>query len=162
MRGSTRSGTGPPCWTGSSAWSRNADEDDPMTEPVVRTERLQLTPLPAPALDALLARDGATLERLTGARFADPAAPPYMADALPVVRDRLRQAPQEAPWWNWLAVPGESAEAVGSVAFAGAPDEDGAGLIGYAMYPAFEGRGYATEAVRAMIDWAFAQPGVRQ
>jgi ribosomal-protein-alanine N-acetyltransferase len=133
-----------------------------MTEPVVRTERLQLTPLPAPALDALLARDGATLERLTGARFADPAAPPYMADALPVVRDRLRQAPQEAPWWNWLAVRGESAEAVGSVAFAGPPDEDGAVLIGYAMYPAFEGRGYATEAVRAMIDWAFAQPGVRQ
>jgi ribosomal-protein-alanine N-acetyltransferase len=29
------------------------------------------------------------------------------------------------------------------------------------MYPQFEGRGYATEAVRAMIEWAFHQPGVR-
>src|ERR687889_1578721 len=109
MRGSTRSGTGPPCWTGSSAWSRNADEDDPMTEPVVRTERLQLTPLPAPALDALLARDGATLERLTGARFADPAAPPYMADALPVVRDRLRQGAQVGAWWDLGPGAGEGA-----------------------------------------------------
>jgi ribosomal-protein-alanine N-acetyltransferase len=133
-----------------------------MTELVIRTERLRLTPLAGPALEALLAHDRATLERLTGARFGDPAAPPYMADALPVVRDRLRQAPEEGRWWNWLAVRGESAEAVGSVAFAGPPDQDGAVLIGYAMYPAFEGRGYATEAVRAMIAWAFAQPGVRQ
>jgi RimJ/RimL family protein N-acetyltransferase len=41
------------------------------------------------------------------------------------------------------------------------PDETGAVLIGYAMYPAREGQGYATEAVRAMVEWAFAQPGVR-
>jgi RimJ/RimL family protein N-acetyltransferase len=133
-----------------------------MIEPVVRTKRLELTPLPGPALDALLARDGGTLERLTGARFADPAAPPYMAEALPVVRDRLREAPEELSWWNWLVVRGEGREAVGSVAFAGPPDREGAVLIGYAMYPAHEGRGYATEAVRAMIDWAFAQPGVRE
>jgi hypothetical protein len=71
-----------------------------------------------------------------------------MADALPVVRDRLREAPEERTWWNWLIVRRETAEAVGSVAFAGPPDADGAVLIGYAMYPAFEGRGYATEAVQ--------------
>jgi len=133
-----------------------------MTAPRVRSERLELTPLAAPALDALLARDSGVLERLTGARFADPAPPPYMAEALPVVRDRLHQAPDEAAWWNWLVVLRETAEAVGSVAFAGPPDRDGAVLIGYAMYPAFEGRGYATEAVRAMIGWAFAQAGVRE
>jgi [ribosomal protein S5]-alanine N-acetyltransferase len=133
-----------------------------MTEPRVRTERLELMPLPAAALDALLARDSEALERVTGAQFAEAAAPPYMAEALPVVRDRLRQAPDEASWWNWLVIRGETQEAVGSVAFAGPPDHDGAVLIGYAMYPAFEGRGYATEAVRAMIAWAFAQPGVRQ
>jgi ribosomal-protein-alanine N-acetyltransferase len=132
-----------------------------MTGPTVRTERLELTPLSGPALDALLARDAATLERLTGARFAEAAAPPYMAEALPVVRNRLREAPDELCWWNWLAVRAEGREAVGSVAFAGPPDRDGVVLIGYAMYPAFEGRGYATEAVRGMIGWAFAQAGVR-
>jgi RimJ/RimL family protein N-acetyltransferase len=50
---------------------------------------------------------------------------------------------------------------LGRVAVGGPPDEDGAVLIGYAMYPQFEGHGYATEAVRAMIEWAFQQPGVR-
>jgi RimJ/RimL family protein N-acetyltransferase len=29
------------------------------------------------------------------------------------------------------------------------------------MYPAFEGLGYATEAVRAMIGWAFHHPEVK-
>ena len=50
---------------------------------------------------------------------------------------------------------------MGSVAFGGKPDAAGAVLIGYAMYPGHEGRGYATEAVKAMVEWAFAQPGVK-
>jgi len=55
----------------------------------------------------------------------------------------------------------DSREAVGSVAFGGKPDSAGAVLVGYAMYPSREGNGYATEAVRAMVDWAFSQPGVQ-
>ncbi len=35
-------------------------------------------------------------------------------------------------------------------------------LVGYAIYGDYEGRGYATEAVRAMVSWAFGQPGVRE
>ena len=55
----------------------------------------------------------------------------------------------------------ETMRAVGSVSFGGPPDESGAVLIGYAMYEQFEGHGYATEVVRAMIAWAFQQPGVQ-
>jgi ribosomal-protein-alanine N-acetyltransferase len=133
-----------------------------MSAPTVHTSRLDLTPLGAEAVDALLARDGERLRRLTGARFRDPAPPPYMAEALPVVRERLRERPGESPWWNWLVVDRETGEAAGSVAFAGPPGAEGAVLVGYAMYPAYEGRGYATEAVKAMVAWAFAQPGVRE
>jgi ribosomal-protein-alanine N-acetyltransferase len=136
--------------------------DQPMPESIVHTSRLDLTPLGAGAVDALLTGDGERLRRLTSARFRDPVPPPYMADALPVVRDRLRERPEEAQWWNWLVVDREAGEAVGSVAFAGPPDAEGAVLVGYAMYGAYEGRGYATEAVKAMVTWAFAQPGVRE
>ena len=127
----------------------------------VHTDRLEIIPLSAGAIDALLQGDGRRLRSLTGAEFPQPvAAPPYMADSLPVVRDRLRSGDREAEWWNWLIVRQDNREAVGSVAFGGRPDAGGAVLIGYAMYPGREGQGYATEAVRAMVDWAFAQPGV--
>jgi ribosomal-protein-alanine N-acetyltransferase len=128
----------------------------------VHTARLELSPLSADAIEALLAGDAIRLRMLTRAEFPPPVAPPpYMAESLPVVRDRLRENPGEADWWNWLVVRQDSREAVGSVAFAGVPDDAGAVLIGYAMYPVREGHGYATEAVRAMVDWAFAQPGVK-
>jgi ribosomal-protein-alanine N-acetyltransferase len=133
-----------------------------MSLPLVHTARLDLSPLTAEAVEALLAGDGERLRRLTGAHFREPAPPPYMAEALPVVRDRLRERPAEAPWWNWLAVDRESDTAVGSVAFGGPVNPEGAVLVGYAMYTEHEGRGYATEAVRAMVAWAFSQPGVRE
>jgi [ribosomal protein S5]-alanine N-acetyltransferase len=125
------------------------------------TPRLELTPLSAEAIDALLAGDKARLRSLTGAEFMEPVAPPpYMAESLPEVRERLRQSAGEEDWWNWLVIRRDNREAVGSVAFAGAPDATGAVLIGYAMYPQREGSGYATEATRAMVEWAFTQPGV--
>jgi [ribosomal protein S5]-alanine N-acetyltransferase len=133
-----------------------------MSEIAVLTERLKLTPLSADAVEALLKGDAARLRSLTRAEFATPAGPPpYMAESLPVVQGRLRKNPAEAPWWNWLVVRQDNAEAVGSVACGGMPDPTGSVLIGYAMYPAREGSGYATEAVRAMVEWAFAQPGVK-
>jgi ribosomal-protein-alanine N-acetyltransferase len=133
-----------------------------MTDTTIRTHRLELFPLSADAIDALMGGDRARLRSLTNADFQLPVAPPpYMADSLPVVRDRLRVSPDEAPWWNWLVVRQDSREAVGSVAFGGKPDFAGAVLVGYAMYPSREGNGYATEAVRAMVDWAFSQPGVQ-
>jgi [ribosomal protein S5]-alanine N-acetyltransferase len=132
-----------------------------MTDISVHTPRLELTPLQANAIQALLSGDAKLLTRLTRAAFPEPVGPPpYMAESLPVVRARLEQAPDEARWWNWLVVNQIDGVAVGSVAFGGQPDHDGAVLIGYAMYPGHEGQGYATEAVRAMMEWAFAQPGV--
>jgi [ribosomal protein S5]-alanine N-acetyltransferase len=128
----------------------------------VSTERLELTPLALDAIEALLAGDGARLRELTGALFPRPVAPPpYMADPLPAVRERLRVRPDEAPWWNWLVFERETKRAVGAVSFGGPPDESGSVLIGYAMYEQFEGHGYATEVVRAMLAWAFQQRGVK-
>jgi ribosomal-protein-alanine N-acetyltransferase len=126
------------------------------------TTRLDLAPMNADAIDALLTGDGERLRSLTGAVFPSPVQPPpYMAEALPAVRSRLRESPSELHWWNWLVVRRDDRQAIGSVAFAGKPDEAGAVLIGYAMYPGGEGSGYATEATQALVEWAFSQPGVR-
>jgi [ribosomal protein S5]-alanine N-acetyltransferase len=134
----------------------------PMVEISVHTARLELMPLGPDAIEALLAGDAGRLKQLTGVTFPEPIGPPpYMAETLPLVMDRLRRLPAEAPWWNWLVVRQDSAQVVGSVALGGRPASDGAVLLGYAMYPGQEGQGYATEAVKAMVEWAFAQPEVR-
>jgi [ribosomal protein S5]-alanine N-acetyltransferase len=140
----------------------NRHRGDPMSDTLIHTTRLDLSPLQVEAVDALLAGDSDRLRRLTGARFLFPAPPPYMAEALPVVRDRLRERPEETHWWNWLVVERETEEAVGSVAFGGPVNAEGAVLVGYAIYNEYEGRGYATEAVKAMVAWAFTQSGVRE
>lgn len=114
---------------------------------MIRTARLRLTVLDLAGIESLLVRPGP---------------PPYMADALPAVGDRLRSHPEEAQWWSWLIAREDTGEAVGVVALGGPPDESGRVLVGYAVYGEHEGRGFATEAVRAMLGWAFSQPGVRE
>jgi RimJ/RimL family protein N-acetyltransferase len=134
-----------------------------MSTPALRltTERLELLPLTADALDALIRRDRGRLEAMTGARFPDPLLPPpLMDDALPFMRDRLQADPGELGWWAWLIIARATREAVGSLGLGGRPDGEGTVVLGYAIYPAFEGRGYATEAAQALITWALGQSGV--
>jgi ribosomal-protein-alanine N-acetyltransferase len=50
---------------------------------------------------------------------------------------------------------------IGSVGFHGAPNEDGQVEIGYHVEPGFRRRGFATEAVRALLEWAAAEHGIR-
>ena len=124
------------------------------------TERLELVPQTADLLDALIARDRARLEALTGACWPEPlAAPPLMEDALPYMLERMRADPLPAHWWGWVVVVRATEQVVGMLGLAGESD-DGAVQLGYTIYPQFEGRGYATEAARVVVDWGLRQPGV--
>ena len=48
----------------------------------------------------------------------------------------------------------------GALGFGGPPDPEGAVMIGYSTYPGADRKGYASEATRALVEWALAQPGV--
>jgi RimJ/RimL family protein N-acetyltransferase len=50
---------------------------------------------------------------------------------------------------------------IGSVVFHGAPGEDGLVEVAYGVEQDSQQQGYATEATRASVEWALAQPGVR-
>lgn len=133
-----------------------------MGDPAIATERLDLRPVPADALDALIAGDADRLDALTGARFARPLVPPpLMADALPFMLERVRADAAGARWWApWLLRRREDGAAIGMAGFAGPPDANGVVVLGYCVYPAYEGNGYAGEAARGLVAWALAQPGV--
>jgi RimJ/RimL family protein N-acetyltransferase len=55
----------------------------------------------------------------------------------------------------------EDGRAIGGMGFHGAPDEDGRVEIGYDLVEGARGQGYATEALRALSQWALARDDVR-
>jgi RimJ/RimL family protein N-acetyltransferase len=66
------------------------------------------------------------------------------------------------PWRHgfWI-VEKASGQIVGGAGFKGEPDSDGMVEIAYGVVPSREGRGYATEAARALIRFANGDARVR-
>jgi RimJ/RimL family protein N-acetyltransferase len=71
-----------------------------------------------------------------------------------------RRSPGEPGGWVQLTVEERhSGRLVGDVGLSPAEGDPGVIKVGYTMDPAFQGRGYATEAVGALIDYAFDKLG---
>lgn len=64
--------------------------------------------------------------------------------------------------FEWLVVPALTQQAIGWVSLRVGDGHRGAAEIGYSMLPAFRGSGYATEAARAILDFAFRDGELRQ
>jgi aminoglycoside 6'-N-acetyltransferase len=75
------------------------------------------------------------------------------------VRDSIIEmagrAPGEPGWVQFSVEERATGELIGDVGLSPAEDEPGVVKIGYTMQPASQGKGYATEAVGALIDYAF-------
>lgn len=61
----------------------------------------------------------------------------------------------------WIAIDNLLQQAVADIRFKGPPDMNGEIEIGYGTYAAFQGKGLMTEAVSAMIEWAFQQEKIK-
>ena len=76
--------------------------------------------------------------------------------------DMLKRDPASVGWGLWYLVRNEAGaprHLIGNGGFKGRPTS-GACEIGYSLVPLHHGRGYATEAARALVDWAFLHPEV--
>jgi RimJ/RimL family protein N-acetyltransferase len=73
----------------------------------------------------------------------------------------LERDPGLSGWSAWYIVQVKPPVLVGSIGFAGRPDGDGVVECGYTLLPKFQQRGYATEAMGGLIDWAFSHDEVR-
>ena len=60
----------------------------------------------------------------------------------------------------WVMVSKDTKTIMGSLDFKNLPDASGSVEIGYGIGPAYQRMGYTTEAVGAMVRWAFLQPDV--
>ncbi len=69
---------------------------------------------------------------------------------------RLRASPAADPWTcGFILVHRESGARVGTCGYKGPPGPDGVVEIAYGVDPEYQGRGYATEAAKALVGFAF-------
>ena len=110
----------------------------------LKTKRLLLTPMTDGELDALILRTEA----------------PELKAAYGEMLDGCRSDAANRLWYTaWKITLRESGEAVGDLGFKG-PAKNAAVEIGYGIDEPQRLKGYATEAARALIDWAFSHEEV--
>lgn len=74
----------------------------------------------------------------------------------------LRSATVSDPWRHgFFIVDPQRNQVVGTAGFKGPPDADGVVEIAYGVAPGYQGRGYATEAANALVEFALSDPTVR-
>jgi [ribosomal protein S5]-alanine N-acetyltransferase len=127
----------------------------------IETERLYLCPLSYEQLKKYLQNDG-SLEKELGIEWKQRNIHPELKEALE--NTLLSSVTNNAKYHFftlWTMISKEHNYITGDLCFKGAPCEDGGVEIGYGIYPAFERRGYITEAVEVLCHWALGQKYVR-
>ncbi len=122
----------------------------------IRTARLELVPLDGQAITDLIQGDRAAAEAIIGAAL--PAEFPTFGDLagfLPIQLHRIRESPDRRDWMARLIV-SVKGEVIGHCGFHGPPDVIGRAEIGYTVFSAYRGKGFAKEAAKALVVWAFA------
>jgi [ribosomal protein S5]-alanine N-acetyltransferase len=129
----------------------------------IRTNRLKIVPATVALARAELG------DRLEFARQLDAAIPENWppesaADALPLFLGWLEAAPDQVGWFGWYGLALEDTGSRILVAGGGflGPPQAGSVQLGYSVLPQYQGRGYATELVNALIEWAREQPGLER
>ncbi|PKN97648.1 MAG: hypothetical protein CVU42_15260 [Chloroflexi bacterium HGW-Chloroflexi-4] len=71
--------------------------------------------------------------------------------------EKMKTAAEETHEWftYWLIVPKVEKIGVGLAGFKGLPDISGSVEIGYGLNEKYRGKGYMSEAVKALVQWAF-------
>ena len=120
---------------------------------MVQTKNLSLTPH-VPAHLLALSRSEAEYEKVSGFRAA-PGIRDFLRMASPEFFHSLQTATTSDPWKFGFAIFHTADDVViGLCGFAGPRDTAGCVEIGYSIVPSYQGKGLASEAAQALIEFA--------
>jgi RimJ/RimL family protein N-acetyltransferase len=126
----------------------------------IETERLILVPLTPGQLGLWVENIPALEENLRCSYKAEP----MQGLFLEIVKKQLSAAEKDPEHYLyhsfWFLIRKEDRTVVGSADFKNVPDNNGEIEIGYGLGDRFEHKGYMTEAVHAMCEWALKQKNV--
>jgi ribosomal-protein-alanine N-acetyltransferase len=101
-----------------------------------------------------LAQSSEKYEDASGMRMAE-GVREFLQSASPDFFAQLQNATAPDPWKIGFAILHKIDNLViGMCGFAGPPDSNGVIEIGYSIAPSYQGKGYATEAANALVDFA--------
>lgn len=127
----------------------------------ISTPRLRLEAPSLSELRALMRDERAALAARVGAAIPAEWPGPNLRASLPVIAQAMAEEPGDARW-VWMVIEPSARRVIGDIGFHG-PLWDGATVeIGYVLEPGAWGRGYATEATAALIQWTFARTPVAE
>jgi len=129
---------------------------------ILETSRLTIVPLTYDLLKLYL-EPGHVLERSLGLRTGFRTIPPVLVDALQKsILPKVAANPQDFLFLSiWTIISKEDGIMVGDLCFKGTPNQDGEVELGYGTYETLQGRGYMTEAVGAVTNWALNQKAIK-
>lgn len=126
----------------------------------LQTERLTLIPFTLELAEATL-NNRDKLPELLGLSIPDNWPNPDYAEIMPIIVEGRRKDLSSAEWIR-LITHTTDRTVIGDIGFIEPPDAEGDVEFGYSIVSEYRGEGYATEAAKAIIEWAFKQPGVRR
>lgn len=124
----------------------------------LHTLRLDLIPISAQQLKWTLVSPE-ILERDLDIRFDTAIIDENVIRAIGMKLEKMAKLPPEKHIWQtyWLIVERGSQTGIGLAGFKSPPDDEGFSEIGYGIAPNWQNRGYMSEALRGLLDWAFEQ-----
>lgn len=144
----------------------NNDGSVILAELMLNTPRLRLVAANLATYQAELHDRRQLAEMLQAGIPGDWPPPLNDADSMNYFIDYVADHPDAAGWTMWYFIlrggEGERDWLIGNGGYKGLPGEDGSAEIGYSVMETHHGRGYAPEAVAALLAWAFSHDGVRR
>src|SRR5919201_1728547 len=126
----------------------------------LETDRLTLVPFTLEFIEALERHEAA--ERLVGARIPAGWPDEELRGLLALYADWVHNDASVVGYGPWIVVARAEKAVVGSAGFVGKPDDERTIEVGFGTHADYRNRGYASEAARDLLAWAFDQPAVER
>ena len=127
---------------------------------ILDTEKLKLIPLDAQNLRWSI-EDRRKMEKNLEVKITDTELEEPVKKAMRTSLKMVLENKKDYLWFtSWEIVLKKENRIIGGLCFKGCPDEKGRVEIGYGMQDEYRCKGYATEAVKELINWAFTQEKV--
>ena len=123
---------------------------------VLETKKLKLIPLDAQNLRWSI-EDRRKMERNLGVKITDTELEKPVKTAMRTSLKMVLENKKDYLWFtSWEIVLKKENRIIGGLCFKGCPDEKGRVEIGYGMQDEYRCKGYATEAVKELINWTLS------